>query len=87
MGGSNDGISPVAIVGLENLRSPHIDEEDSALMIDNRIFGLDVSVDDISGMQILDGQNQRSQVKPGDNFIQYSDFPDCIKHLHAINVL
>lgn len=87
MRGADDSIRPIPIVALERLRRAQIYQIHLSLVVDYRVFGFDVPVDDIFGVQVLHSKQQRPEVEPGDDFVQYPDFPDSLEHLYSIDVL
>jgi hypothetical protein len=84
---SDDGVGSVSIVTAEDFRSSKINEVDFSLVVDNGVFRFDVPVDDVLGMEVLDGEDDGAQVEAVGCFVENADFSDCFEHFDSVDVL
>ena len=67
-----------------NLGEPEISNFDVPLFVQQDVLWLDVSIDDVLGMEILDGQEQLGRVEPGSVLAELSTAPQKIEELPLI---
>lgn len=83
---SNDSVGPKAVVTVEQFGGAKIDEEDLASVINDWVLGLDVTVDDVFGVQVLDCKDDGADIKPGCWLIEQADLSNSFEHLYAMDV-
>lgn len=61
---AQNGEGFVAVLGVQDLRSAHVDDLQPALVVDHQVLGLQVAVDYVLAVQVLDAQDDRPDVVP-----------------------
>lgn len=87
MRSSYNSIGSVTILTFKYFCSSHIDEINFSLIVDNRVLRFDITVDNISGMEILNRKDKRSKIEFSYNFVQNANLSDGLEHLYSINIL
>jgi hypothetical protein len=87
MWGSNESKCAIGSFFFENFSSSQIYQKHFAIKVNNRIFRLYVSVDDIVLMKMLNCQQETAKEISSNFSVNKRQFPNHIEHFLSLNIL
>lgn len=87
MRSTNNCESSKGLLFFQELSSPHINQIDFSSIINNGVFWLDISVNNILGMKMLNRQQYRGKKVSCNRFIKRRKFSNNTKKLNTLQIL